>query len=96
MPYVYMVQCSDNTLYTGWTVNLGRRLATHNAGRGARYTRARLPVRLVYWEGQPDRGSAQRRESELRRSSRSTKLRLISRLAGSHEPSLPTKEQHDA
>ena len=81
MTYVYMVECSDNTLYTGWTVNLARRVATHNAGRGARYTRSRLPVRLVYWERQPDRGSALRRELALRRVSRSAKLRLISELA---------------
>jgi putative endonuclease len=86
MTYVYMVECSDNTLYTGWTVNLDRRLATHNAGRGARYTRSRLPVQLVYWEGQPDRGSAQRRESALRRISRAAKLRLISELAQGEMP----------
>ncbi|HUW11627.1 MAG TPA: GIY-YIG nuclease family protein [Anaerolineae bacterium] len=86
MTYVYMVECSDNTLYTGWTVNLDRRLATHNAGRGARYTRSRLPVQLVYWERQPDRGSAQRRESALRRISRAAKLRLISELAQGEMP----------
>ena len=57
--------------------------AAHNGGRGARYTRGRLPVRLVYWEGQPDRGSAQRRELALRGISRAAKLRLITELAES-------------
>jgi len=77
MPYVYIVECADGTLYSGWTVDLKRRLAAHNAGRGARYTRGRCPVRLVYWEHQPDRGSAQRREAALRRLSRAAKLQLI-------------------
>ena len=88
MTYVYMVECSDRTLYTGWTVNLARRLAEHNTGRGARYTRSRLPVQLVYWERQPDRGSAQRRESALRRISRDAKLRLISEHA-QHDTTVP-------
>jgi putative endonuclease len=77
MPFVYLVECADGTLYAGWAVNLEQRLAAHNAGRSARYTRGRRPVRLVYWEQQPDRGSAQRREAALRRLSRAAKLRLI-------------------
>ena len=77
MAYVYIAECADGTLYSGWTVDLEQRLAAHNAGRGARYTRGRRPVRLVYWEHQPDRGSAQRREAALRRLPRSAKLRLI-------------------
>ena len=48
--YTYMVQCSDGTLYTGWTNDLKKRLEKHNAGKGARYTRGRLPVKLVYYE----------------------------------------------
>jgi len=88
--YVYMVECSDSTLYTGWTVSLARRMAAHNAGRGARYTRGRLPVRLVYWEGQPDRSSAQRREVALRDLPRAAKLRLITELA-ERDPSIPTQ-----
>lgn len=77
MPFVYIVQCADGTLYTGWTVDLEQRLAAHNGGRGARYTRGRRPVRLVYWEQQPDQSSGQRREAALRRLSRAAKLRLI-------------------
>ena len=77
MAFVYMVECADGTLYTGWTTDLAKRLATHNAGRGARYTRGRRPVRLLYWEALPDRGSAQRRESAIRRLSRDAKLQLV-------------------
>ena len=77
MPYAYILECSDGTLYSGWTVDLQKRLAAHKAGRGSRYTRGRRPVRLVYWEYQPDRGSAQRRETALRRLSRKAKLRLL-------------------
>jgi putative endonuclease len=77
MAFVYIVECSDGTLYTGWTTDLARRLAAHNEGRGARYTRGRRPVRLVYTEGQRDRSSAQRREAALRRLSHSAKMRLI-------------------
>ena len=58
---VYVVRCRDGTLYTGVTNDLERRVAAHNAGRGARYTRARGPVALVYREPAPNRGAAQRR-----------------------------------
>ena len=64
---VYVVRCRDGTLYTGVTNDLERRLAAHNAGRGARYTRARAPVAVVYREPAPDRGAAQRREHQIRR-----------------------------
>lgn len=49
--YTYIVECADHTLYTGWTVDVPKRVATHNAGRGAKYTRSRLPVSLVWFEG---------------------------------------------
>jgi putative endonuclease len=71
--YVYMLQCADGTYYTGWTTHLERRLAVHNAGRGSRYTRQRRPVRLAYWEEQPDRASAQRRELKIRQLSHARK-----------------------
>ena len=48
--YTYILRCSDDTLYTGWTNDLSKRLKTHNAGKGARYTRGRLPVKLIYYE----------------------------------------------
>lgn len=93
-PLVYMLECSDGTLYTGWTVNLSRRLAAHNAGRGARYTRTRLPVRVVYTEPQPDRPAALRRERALKKLSRARKLALISRFQANSCPlaqtSVPT------
>ena len=75
--FVYIVECSDKTLYTGWTTNLEQRLKAHNAGRGAKYTRSRAPVRLVYTEAQPDRRTALQRELEIKRMKRGQKLRLI-------------------
>jgi putative endonuclease len=74
---VYIVECADQTLYTGWTNNLEQRLKAHNTGRGAKYTRSRGPVRVVYVEPQPDQAAAQRREIEIKRLRRREKLRLI-------------------
>lgn len=75
---VYMVQCSDNTLYTGITTDLDRRLAEHNgATKGARYTRSRQPVTLVYSEYQPDRSAASAREYQIRTLPRAAKQALI-------------------
>lgn len=72
-----MLRCRDGTLYTGATNNLERRVATHNRGRGAAYTRARLPVTLVYAEPAENRSAALRREAALKRLSRAQKLRLV-------------------
>jgi putative endonuclease len=72
-----MLRCRDGTLYTGATNNLERRLATHGRGRGAAYTRARLPVTLVWSEPAGDRGAALRREAAIKRLSRADKLRLV-------------------
>jgi putative endonuclease len=77
--FVYIVACSDGTLYTGWTTDVRARVETHNAGRGARYTRGRLPVRLCYWEGHPSREAAMRREYEIKSWPRARKLTLIDR-----------------
>jgi putative endonuclease len=74
---VYILRCSDGTLYTGATKDPERRLQQHSAGLGARYTRSRLPVSLVYEERAKDRGSALRREAALKRLSRVEKLSLI-------------------
>jgi putative endonuclease len=74
--YVYMLECSDKTLYSGWTTDLSRRLAAHNAGKGAKYTRSRLPVRLVYSESLSDAQAARKREWELKRLTRTEKLAL--------------------
>jgi putative endonuclease len=75
--YVYIVRCADGTLYTGWTLDVARRVAEHNAGRGAAYTRQRGPVELVYSEVHPDRGAAMRREEEIKRRGRRYKERLL-------------------
>jgi putative endonuclease len=74
-----MLRCRDGTLYTGATNNLERRLATHGRGKGAAYTRARLPVKLVWSEPAEDRSAALRREAALKRLTRAEKLRLIGR-----------------
>lgn len=76
--FVYIVKCSDGTLYTGWTNDLERRLAAHNDGSGARYTRARRPVRLVYSEQCESKGQALSREVKIKRLDRAEKLKLIS------------------
>ncbi len=77
MPYVYLVECADGSLYTGWAVDVERRVKAHNAGHGARYTRWHRPVKLVYVEAQPDRSAAMKREAEIKRWPRERKLQLI-------------------
>ncbi len=77
MPYVYIVRCADGTFYTGWTTDVARRVAQHNAGRGARYTRMHRPVVLVYQEAQPDRAAAMRREWAIKKLDREHKERLV-------------------
>jgi putative endonuclease len=78
MPYVYIVECANGSLYTGWAVDVERRVKVHNTGRGARYTRLHGPVKLVYAEEQPDRVAAMKRELEIKRWPRARKLKLIS------------------
>lgn len=85
----YIVECADGTFYTGWAVNAEKRLKVHNAGRGARYTSTRRPVRLVYVEPQPDRITAMKRERALKRLTRQGKQALIAGV-GQPEP-LPSK-----
>ena len=75
--YMYVVQCSDGTLYTGYTTDIDRRLKTHNAGKGAKYTRARLPVKLLYQESYPDKPSAMSAEALFKKKSRQAKLNYI-------------------
>ncbi len=77
MCYVYILKCSDNTLYTGWTNDLEKRLLTHNNGKGAKYTRGRLPVEIIYHEKFQDKSSALKREHEIKKLSRTEKLSLI-------------------
>jgi len=75
--YCYIVECADGSFYTGWTTDLERRVKTHNAGRGARYTRMRRPVKLVYHESQPNRSSAMKRERAIKTMTRERKQKLI-------------------
>lgn len=77
MNYVYLLRCSDDSLYCGWTTDLEHRIEAHNNGSGAKYTRSRLPVKLVYYEEYEDRSQALRRESQIKKMNREEKLRLI-------------------
>ncbi len=79
MPFVYIVECADGTLYTGWAEDVPKRIAAHNAGRGARYTRMRGPVKLVYVEACASRAAAQKREAAIKAWPRVRKLKLINR-----------------
>ena len=75
--YVYLLRCGDGTLYTGYTDDVERRLAVHQSGKGAKYTRSRLPVELVYSEALPDKSAALRREAAIKKLSREKKLALV-------------------
>ncbi len=77
MDYVYILKCSDNTLYTGYTTDPERRIEEHNAGIGAKYTRGRGPVELVYLEEFSDKSRAMQREYEIKQFSKGEKLELI-------------------
>ena len=77
MNYTYILSCADGTLYTGWTNDLDRRLAAHNAGRGGKYTRSRLPVTLVYHEEFATREEAMAREWAIKQLTRAQKLKLM-------------------
>lgn len=76
--FVYILECADNSLYTGITTDCDRRLAQHNLGTGAKYTRARLPVKLVYQETSEDRSAASKREAAIKRLTRQQKKALLS------------------
>ena len=77
MNYTYLLKCADNTLYCGWTNHLEKRIAAHNQGKGAKYTKARRPVELVYYESYPTKEEAMRREVQIKKLSRKDKLFLI-------------------
>ena len=81
MHFAYLVQCADGTLYGGYTTDLQKRLAAHNSGKGAKYTRSRLPVQLVYWEECPTKEAAMSREWQLKHLTREKKLELIAQKA---------------
>ena len=77
MNYVYLLRCADHTLYCGWTTDLTARVQAHNSGRGAKYTRSRLPIELVYYEAYADRHDAMSREWHIKRMTREEKNDLI-------------------
>lgn len=79
--YTYILKCSDNTLYTGYTDDIEKRVFVHNSGKGAKYTRARLPVSLVYFEKHENKSDALKREAAIKKLTRKEKLELISEKA---------------
>ncbi|MHC1682028.1 MAG: GIY-YIG nuclease family protein [Clostridiaceae bacterium] len=79
MHYVYILECRDKTLYTGWTVDIDKRIVAHNNGKGAKYTRGRAPVRLVYLETYSNKGEALKRENSIKKLSKRQKELLIER-----------------
>ena len=84
--FVYLVECRDKTLYCGFTIDIEARLAAHNAGRAAKYTKPRRPVRLVYLEEKESKGGALRREAQIKSFGRKKKLELIAGFAASRKP----------
>ena len=76
--YTYLLRCSDGTLYCGWTDDIEKRLAAHNSGKASKYTRSRLPVKLVYFETFETKQEAMSREARIKRLSRREKLALVS------------------
>ena len=77
MNYVYILKCGDDSLYTGWTNNLEKRFKDHCSGRGAKYTKGRGPLELVYYEESEDKSGAMKREYEIKRLTRKQKEELI-------------------
>lgn len=75
--FVYLLRCGDGTYYCGYTTDLASRVRAHAAGKGARYTRGRGPLELVYWETCADRSAALRREAEIKRKDHGAKAALI-------------------
>ena len=76
---IYIIECRDGSLYTGITIDLEKRLAAHNAGKGAKYTTSRRPVQLVYREGAANRSEASKRENAIKKMSRHDKLALCTK-----------------
>ena len=77
MNYTYILKCKDGTYYTGWTNHLEKRIQDHSDGKGAKYTKARLPVELVYWETFPTKEEAMKREYAIKQMTRKEKEKLI-------------------
>lgn len=84
--FCYILECADGSYYTGWTTDPERRLREHSAGRGARYTRSRRPLRIAYLEEAPDRSAAMRRERAIKSLTRRQKQRLLNKYQPKDEP----------
>lgn len=80
--WLYILKCGDGTLYTGTTDDVDRRLAVHQSGKGAKYTRGRGPLKVVYREELPDKSAALKREIAVKRLTREEKLALIAQKSG--------------
>lgn len=89
--YIYMLRCGDNTFYTGYTTDIEKRLAVHESGKGAKYTRGRGPFELVYREELPDKVSALKKEYQIKKLSRNRKEKLISMFKEGKRASEDTK-----
>ncbi|NDI35531.1 GIY-YIG nuclease family protein [Chengkuizengella sediminis] len=88
MFYVYILKCSDNTLYTGYTNDLNKRVEVHNQGKASKYTRARLPVKMVYFEQCDTKSDALKKEYAIKKLTRVEKLRLIKQTNEDHTTSI--------
>ena len=84
MNYTYILKCQDGSFYTGWTNDLEKRIQAHNAGKGAKYTRNRRPVKLIYWEEYETKGEAMKREYAIKHMSRQEKEKLVKTLSLIH------------
>lgn len=77
--FTYIAECADGTYYTGWTTDVERREKAHNSGKGAKYTRCRLPVKIIYFERFDSKQEAQRREWQIKQLTRAQKEKLINK-----------------
>jgi predicted GIY-YIG superfamily endonuclease len=91
--WVYMLRCADGSLYTGWTVDMQRRLARHQAGTASRYTASRLPVELAWVRQMPDRHAAQREETVIKKLARGEKLALVAAGVSDHPKGVGPKHR---
>lgn len=85
MNYTYIVRCSDGSLYTGWTTDLEKRVKAHNDKKGAKYTKSRTPVELVYYEEKPSKIEAMQREAAIKKLSKIQKEKLVKDFSIKHE-----------
>lgn len=85
MNYVYILECSDGTFYTGWTNNLQKRIDMHSKGMGAKYTRGRGPVKLVYYEEYEEKKEAMKREYEIKQLTKKQKILLVNNQCNKNE-----------